>query len=90
MEVDVLDYVIEEILSMEYGDRQQRLVAYLSESLNEIEKNYEIYNKKILVVIRRLKNQRHLLEDVKLKFKVWIDYKNLEYFMKAQKLNIRH
>ena len=53
MEVDVLDYVIEEILSIEYGDR---LVAYLSKSLNEIEKNYEIYNKKILVVIRRLKN----------------------------------
>ena len=53
MEVDALDYVIEEILSMEYGDR---LVAYLSKSLNEIEKNYEIYDKKILVVIRRLKN----------------------------------
>jgi len=53
MEVDALDYVIEEILSMDYGDR---LVAYLSESLNEIEKNYEIYDKKILVVIRRLKN----------------------------------
>ena len=52
MEVDVLDYVIEEILSIEYGDR---LVAYLSKSLNEIEKNYEIYDKKILV-IRRLKN----------------------------------
>ena len=53
MEVDVLDYVIEEILSIEYKDR---LVAYLSKSLNEIEKNYEIYDKKILVVIRRLKN----------------------------------
>jgi len=53
MEVDALDYVIEKILSTDYGDR---LVAYLSESLNEIEKNYEIYDKKILVVIRRLKN----------------------------------
>jgi len=31
----------------------------------------------------------HLLEDAKFKFEVWTDYKNLEYFMKAQKLNQR-
>ena len=27
------------------------------------------------------------MEGVKFKFKIWTDYKNLEYFMKAQKLN---
>ena len=36
------------------------------------------------MVIRRLENQRHLLEDTKFKFEVWTDYKNLEYFMKVQ------
>jgi len=41
----------------------------------------------MLVVIRGLENWRHLLEDAKFKFKVWTDYKNLEYFMKVQKLN---
>jgi len=29
------------------------------------------------------------LEGTKFKFEVWTDYKNLEYFMKAQKLNRR-
>ena len=43
----------------------------------------------MLVVIRRLKNQRHLLEDTKYKFEIWTDHKNLEYFMKVQKLNYR-
>jgi len=43
----------------------------------------------MLGVIRRLENWRHLLEGAKFKFKVWIDYKNLEYFIKAQKLNRR-
>ena len=38
-------------------------------------------------MIKWLENWRYLLEGVKFKFKVWIDYKNLEYFMKAQKLN---
>ena len=41
----------------------------------------------MLVVIRGLENQRHLLEGAKYKFKVWTDHKNLEYFMKAQKLS---
>ena len=54
IEVDVSDYVIIEILSMEYEDRQWRPVDYLLKSLNEIEKNYKIYNKKMLVVIRDL------------------------------------
>ena len=55
----------------------------MSKSLNETEKNYEIYDKKILVVIGGLENWRHLLKDVKFKFEVWTDYKNLEYLMKV-------
>ena len=43
----------------------------------------------MLVVTRGLENWRHLLEDTKFKFEIWIDYKNLEYFIKAQKLNRR-
>jgi len=43
----------------------------------------------MLVVMRGLENWRHLLEGAKFKFKIWTDYKNLEYFMKAQKLNRR-
>jgi len=57
--------------------------VYLLKSINEIEKNYKIHDKEILVVIRELENWRHLLEGAKFKFKVWIDHKNLEYFMKA-------
>jgi len=63
--------------------------VYLSKSLNEIEGNYKIHNKEILTVIRELENWRHLLESTKFKFEIWTDYKNLEYFMKAQKLNRR-
>ena len=38
-------------------------MIYLSKSLNETERNYKIYNKVMLAVIRDLKNWRHLLED---------------------------
>ena len=87
IEVDTSDYMIEGVLSIQCSDRQQRLVAYFSKSLNETERNHEIYNKEMLAVIRRLENQRHLLESTKYKFKVQTDHKNLEYFMKPQKLN---
>ena len=87
MKVDILDYVTEEVLFIEYEDRKWKHVAYLSKSLSKIERNYKIYNKEILAVIRGLENWKHLLKGTKFKFKVWTDYKDLEYFIKVQKLN---
>jgi len=55
---------------MECKDGRWRPVEFLSKSLNETERNYEIYNKEILVVIRGLENWKHLLESTKFKFKV--------------------
>ena len=43
----------------------------------------------MLVIVRGLKAWRHLLEGAQSKFEIWTDYKNLEYFMKVQKLNRR-
>ena len=62
-------------------------MAYLLKSLNEMKRNYEIHDKVMLAVIRGLENWRHLLEGTKFKFEVWTNHKNLEYFIKAQKLN---
>ena len=70
IEVDMLDYAIEEVLSIEYKDKKQRSIAYLLKSLNKIEKNDKIHDKEMLVVIRGLENQRHLLKNTKFKFKV--------------------
>jgi len=43
----------------------------------------------MLVVVRCLEAWRHFLEGTAVKFEIWTDHKNLEYFMKAQKLNRR-
>ena len=89
IEVDASDYVMGGILLMEEKDRLWRPVVFLSKSLNKMEKNYEIHNKEMLVIIQGLESWRHLLEGAQSKFEIWTDYKNLEYFMKAQKLNRR-
>ena len=56
MEVDTLDYATEGILSMKCKDKKWRPVVFFSKSLTKMERNYKIYNKKMLVVIRELEN----------------------------------
>ena len=89
MEVDTSDYAMGGVLSMECENRLQRPVAFLSKSLNEMERNYEIHDKEMLSIIQGLESWRYLLEGAQSKFEIQTDHKNLEYFMKAQKLNQR-
>ena len=89
MEMNASDYATGGVLSMECGDGLWRPVAFLSKSLNETERNYEIHDKEMLAIIRELEAWRHLLEGAQYKFEVWTDHKNLEYFIKVQKLNRR-
>ena len=87
VEVDTSNYATEGVLSMKCSDELWRLVAFISKSLSDTERNYEIHNKEMLAVVRYLEAWRHFLEGTVVKFKIWTDHKNLEYFMKAQKLN---
>ena len=89
MEADASDYATGGVLSMECEDGLWRPVAFLSKLLNETERNYEIHDKEMLAIIRGLEAWRHLLEGAQYKFEIWMDHKNLEYFMKVQKLNRR-
>jgi len=54
VEVDASDYVTGGVLSMKCEDGKWRLVAFISKSLNTMERNYEIHNKEMLAVIRCL------------------------------------
>jgi len=89
MEVDASDYATGGVLSMECEDGLWRPVAFLSKFLNETERNYKIHDKEMLVIIQGLESWRHFLQGAQSKFEIWTDHKNLEYFMKAQKLNQR-
>ena len=70
LEVDMLDYTIEGVLLMECKDGRWKLVAFLLKSLNKTERNYEIYDKEMLVIIRGLENWRYLLESAHSKFDI--------------------
>jgi len=62
-------------------------VAFYSKSLSPVKRNYEIHDKEMLTIIRTLEEWRHFLKGAQYPVEIWTDHKNLEYFMRAKKLN---
>ena len=89
VEADASNYTTGGVLLMKGSDELWRLVAFIFKSLSDTERNYEIHDKEMLAVVRCLGAWRHFLEGVTMKFEIWTDHKNLEYFIKIQKLNRR-
>jgi len=54
VEADASEYAIGEVLLMKCKNEKWRLVTFISKSLNEAERNYEIHNREMLAIIRCL------------------------------------
>jgi hypothetical protein len=67
------------------------LVTFFSKNLASIECNYEIYDKKLLVIVRCFEQWKLELLFIELNVlvKILIDHKNLKYFMFTKQLNRR-
>jgi len=65
VEADVSYFATDRVLSIKCEDERWRQVAYISKSLNEAKKNYEIHDKEMLAIIQCLEAWRHFLEGVK-------------------------
>jgi len=55
---------------MKGPDELWRLVAFISKSLSDTERNYEIHDKEILAVVRCLEAWRHFLEGTTTRFEI--------------------
>jgi len=54
VEADASNYTTEGVLLIKCSDEKWRPVAFISKSLSNTERNYEIHNKKMLAVVRYL------------------------------------
>jgi hypothetical protein len=88
IEAEASDYAIGAILS-QLQDGKWHPIAYLSKSLSETQRNYEIYDKEMLAIMLALEEWRHYLIGAKEIFKVYTDHQNLQYFRQPQKVNRR-
>jgi len=55
VEADISNYATGEVLSMKCSDKLWRLVVFILKLLSDTERNYEIHDKEMLVVVRCLK-----------------------------------
>jgi len=63
VEADASNFATGGVLSIKCEDNKWRPVAYIFKSLNETERNYKIYDKEMLAVIRYLEAWRYFLEE---------------------------
>ena len=89
VEADASNFATGGVLSVKCDDDLWQPVAFISKALNETERNYKTHDKEMLGVIRCLEAWRHFLKGARVKFEIWTDHKNLEYFMSSQNLNCR-
>jgi len=67
--MDVLGHVIKGVLSQEQ-DGKWKPIAFLSRIIQLAEKNYEIYNKELLAIVKALTKWRQYLLDAMETFEV--------------------
>jgi len=54
IEADASNYTTKEVLLVKSSDGIWRLVTFISKSLSDTERNYEIHDKEILTIVRCL------------------------------------
>jgi hypothetical protein len=64
-------------------------VGYYSATLNEAERNYNIYNLELLAIVKALRNWRPLLAGSPHDIRVFSDHMNLQYWRNPQKISRR-
>lgn len=89
LEVDASGYATGGVLLQKLEDDLWHPIAFRSQSMVEAERNYEIYDKEMLAIIRALEDWRHYLEGLPRTFDIISDHRNLEYWQTAQNLTRR-
>ena len=86
IECDALKYASGAVLTQLDNNRDQHPIAFLLETFNKMERNYEIYNR-LLAIIRALEEWRHYIQGSVHTMIIYSDHQNLTFFKLAQKLN---
>ena len=83
LECDASKFACGAVLSQQGEDRIWHPVAFMSKSFIEAERNYDIYDRELLAIIRALEEWWHYLEGSPHPVEILSDHKNLEVFREA-------
>ena len=88
VETDTSGHAIGGVLSQEQEGKWMP-IAFLSRTMQPVERNYEIFDKELLAVVESITKWRQYLLDATETFEFWTDHENLKYFWEPHKLNGR-
>ena len=91
IEIDVSNYVVIAILSQKKKNDQLHFVAFMSKKMSLAKCNYEIYDKKLLIIIKTFEEWKSKCVDTSMKnsIRILINHKNFEHFITIKQLNRR-
>ena len=89
LEVDASGFAVGAVLLQRKSDNKLHPVGYFSATLNEAERNYDIYDLELLAIVKALRHWRALLAGSPHKIKVLSDHMNLQYWRQPQKISRR-
>ena len=87
MESDASKWALGAVLRQQDMNGDWHPCAYLSKTFDQTQRNYDIANRKLLVIITALETWRHYLQGSPHTVMILSDHKNLTYFKSPQKLN---
>ena len=86
VKINLSDYISSGVFFQLGNNRLLHLITFFSKNLNFIEYNYEIYDRKLLAIIRYYEQWRLELEGIGVLVKVIIEHKSLKCFITIKKL----
>ena len=89
VESDASKYATGAVLMQKDSNGDLHPCSYISQTFTSAERNYQIYDRELLGIIRALDEWRHYLLGSPHTTTVLTDHKNLQYYRSAQKLNRR-
>ena len=89
IETDASKYATGAVLTQLDSNGDRHPVSFISKTLSPTERNYEIYDRELLAIIRALEEWRHYIQGSPHTTIVLSDHKNLTYYREAKKLNRR-
>jgi hypothetical protein len=89
IETDASKYATGAVLTQLDANGDRHPVSFISKTLSPAERNYEIYDRELLAIIRSLEEWRHYIQGSPHTTIVLSDHKNLTYYREAKKLTRR-
>ncbi len=87
IEINAFNYAVASILSQSDDENQWHSIAFWFRIMINVERNYETYDQKLLVIVIMFKHWRHYVKNSYHTVEVLTDHNNLKNFMNVQELN---